>query len=283
MDVVICLSSKDFRIIKKTISQVRKYLQNTEDKVYIIAVSSVIKLYSEQWKKQNHVVIIDENTLCPGLSFTSVEHIQRKHFTTTLHTGWYLQQFLKMGFSLSGYAGKEYLIWDSDTIPLRHLEFKKNNQYIFTPKTECNNPYFSTLRTLFGFGRLVDYSFIAEHMPINTQIMQELIHMVEQSEVKGSTWFEKILNATSGSDEYAFSEFESYGNYCVKYHPELFVTRELRTLREAGMLFGRGVKESELNLLAKMGFDTASFEYYHIPPFPRSLVNWFERQIVKFL
>ena len=68
----------------------------------------------------------------------------------------------------------------------------------------------------------------------------------------------------------------------MKYHPEIFELRELRTLREAGMLFGRGVKRKDLALLAKMNFDTASFEIRHIPPFPHNIYYWWDRILLAF-
>lgn len=107
--------------------------------------------------------------------------------------------------------------------------------------------------------------------------MQELISRIEKAEVPGTNWFEKIINATSGTDEQAFSEFETYGNYCLKYHPDIFETRPLTTMRTAGLLYGRGVTNRQLALLAKMEFDTASFELRHIPNFPKNIANWTER------
>lgn len=283
MDIVICIAKRDFRIIKKTVRYVRMYLQDQEDNIFLIAPSVINKCYSSQWKKKNNVTFICEDELAPGLSFQSVKKCQLNHFKCPLHTGWYLQQFLKMGFALSKYVKEHYLIWDSDTIPLREISFFEGGKYFLAAKTEINQPYFDTMKRLLGFGKLEDFSFIAEHMVIETSIMKELINKIASSDLPGTLWFEKILNATSGVDESAFSEFETYGNYCSKFHPGLYKIRELRTLRECGMLFGRGVSDSELMLLSKMGFDTASFEYYHIPPFPRSLINKYERFLEKIL
>ena len=132
---------------------------------------------------------------------------------------------------------------------------------------------------LTGTGR-VD-SFIAEHMPISTLVMRELVDKISHSHVDGKTWVEKIINATSGCDEQAFSEFETYGNYCVKYHSDLFETRPLITMRTAGMLFGRGVNRNQLALLSRMGYDTASFEIRDMPSFPRNQFNWWERLVLR--
>lgn len=283
MDVVICLAKRDFRIVKKTVANVRKYLQEENDNIFLIGANDIAFYYSKSWLSSNHVVFINEDELCENLSFDKVKESQKDHFKCPFHTGWYLQQFLKMGFALSKYASNRYLVWDSDTIPLHRIEMESGGKYFLATKTENNTPYFDTMQKLLGFGKLVNFSFIAEHMVFETTIMKKLISEIESSDIAGTCWFEKILNATSGADDFAFSEFETYGNYCTKYYPDMFQIRELCTLREAGMLFGRGVTQKELQILANMGFDTASFEHYHIPPFPRSLVNKIENKIATFL
>lgn len=279
MNIIISLATKDFQIVKKVIKYCRLYLQTEEESIFLITKRENKIFFRHSWLKKNHVALIDEDNMVSGLSFAQVKQYLELHFqhSTHIYPGWYLQQFLKMGFALTPYAKDEYLIWDSDTIPLHKLCFKDNNKYLLTVKTENHSPYFDTMQHLFGFGKLCDRSFIAEHMPINTNIMRELISRIEESTVPGMNWFEKIINATSGTDEQAFSEFETYGNYCIKYHPEIFETRPLITMRTAGLLYGRGVTRRQLALLAKMEFDTASFELRHIPTFPRNIANWAER------
>lgn len=285
MNIIISLATKDYQIVKKVVRYCRLYLQTEDESIFLITKKKNKMFFQNSWVKQNHVTFIDEDNMISGLSFAKVKEYLQFHFEqgTNIYTGWYLQQFLKMGFALTQYAGKEYLIWDSDTIPLHKLRFKDKDKYLLTVKTENHVPYFDTMQNLLGFGKLCDRSFIAEHMPINTKIMQELIKRIEDSNVPGSNWFEKIINSTSGTDEQAFSEFETYGNYCAKYHPEVFETRPLITMRTAGLLFGRGVTNKQLTLLAKMEFDTASFELRHIPAFPRNIANWTERIFLAIL
>ena len=283
MDIVICLASKDYKIVRKVIKYCRLFLQDDEERIYVITHRDNNRFFSNSWKQKHHCILIDEEKLIEGLSFSRCKELLSCHFQkgTIIYPGWYLQQFLKMGFALTYFAKEEYLIWDSDTIPLHALSFKERGKYLLTVKNESHQPYFDTLQRLMGFGKLYDRSFIAEHMPINVNIMRELIGRIEQSNVEVKTWYEKIINATSGRDEQAFSEFETYGNYCVKYHPEIIETRPLVTMRTAGLLYGRGVTSKQLRLLGKMEFDTASFELRHIPAFPRNIANWWERIILR--
>lgn len=280
MDIVICLASKDYKIVKKVIRECHSFLlQSSTDVIYIITNQQNNRFFSQRLCKEYNVKILDEDTLTNGLCFASVRQALVAHFKdgVNIYPGWYFQQFLKMGFALSDYAKDEYLIWDSDTIPLHKLAFKQSDKYLFTVKTECHLPYFDTTNRLLGFGKLYDRSFIAEHMPISTMVMRELIENIGNSNIEGDVWWQKIINATSGYDEQAFSEFETYGNYCVKYHTDIFTTRPLITMRTAGMLFGRGVTRRQLALLSRMEYDTASFELRDVPAFPRNIANWMER------
>lgn len=277
MDVVICLSAKDHHIVKTNIKYIRKYLQNNDEYIYIISNVKNRIFFSDKWLEKRNVIFIDEDKMVDGLSMQAVRTTMQKHFSCQKYPGWYLQQFLKMGFALSKYAKQRYLIWDSDTIPLHQLSYFDNEKYLLTAKDENHTPYFDTTERLLGFRRLADYSFIAEHMPIDVDVMKELLNAISCSKVEGRYWFEKILNATSGKDQQAFSEFETYGNYCLSHHHDIFVTRRLRTLREAGLLFGRSVRKSDIERLSMMNFDTASFEIRHKPRFPQIIFYWYDR------
>lgn len=284
MDVIICMADRDFRIVKKTIRNLRNFVINGDDTVFIITKNKNTRFFSKQWIWNNKVVFIDENKLVEGLTFSSLQKVISSHFVYEEKAGWYLQQFLKMGFAESEYAKDYYLIWDSDTIPLHCIPIVSPiGKYYFAAKTEYHKPYFDTMERLLGFGKQVDYSFIAEHMVIDVKYMRELIEKIGDASIDGNYWFEKIINASSKTDVGTFSEFETYGSFCNKYYPGLFEIRQLRTLREAGMLFGRGVTKSELETLARMGFDTASFEHYDIPFNYRGWVNRFDRRLIQLI
>lgn len=280
MDAVICLSLRDVHIVKKTVNAIRHNLHQVDENIYILTSSFVAKLLSHRWARKYGVIVIDEDKLIPNLSYSEVDNLVKQYFTCNARTGWYMQQFLKMGFALSKYAKDEYLIWDSDTIPLREIEFKNGNNFTFTPKSEYHKPYFDTLNRLLGIGKEYPFSFIAEHMIIKTSVMRELIADLSQSNL---LWFQNIIYSTDATELYAFSEFETYGTYCMKKYPNLYELRDLHTFREAGLKYGRMVSKSELSNLAKDGYDTASFEHYHLPSYPRRIFSRLELLEYKIL
>lgn len=284
MDVVICMADRDFRIVKKTIRSLRKNIVNNSDIIYLITKTRNKFFFSVKWLANNNVILLDEDNLVTGLTYNSLQEIVSKHFDYREKAGWYLQQFLKMGFAVSKYAKERYLIWDSDTIPLRNIPMATlDGKCYLTAKTEYHKPYFDTMERLLGFGKQVEFSFIAEHMVIEVKYMRELVERIGCSPVDGAYWFEKIINASSKTDVGTFSEFETYGSFCSKYHPDVFNIRELRTLREAGMLFGHSVTQEELETLGRMGFDTASFESYDVPFNHRGWINRFDRRLIKLI
>lgn len=284
MDVVICMAARDFRIVKKTIRGLRRYVINNSDIIYLITKSSNRRLFCVGWFAKNNVILLDEDNLVTGLTYGGLQEIVSKHFDYQEKAGWYLQQFLKMGFALSKYAKEKYLIWDSDTIPLRNISLvTAEGKCYLAAKTEYHKPYFDTMERLLGFGKQEDFSYIAEHMVIEVKYMRELIERIERASANGVYWFEKIINASSKTDVGTFSEFETYGSFCSKYHPGVFEIRELRTLREAGMLFGHSVTPEELETLGRMGFDTASFESYDVPFNHRGWINRFDRRLIKMI
>lgn len=263
MDVVFSVATRDCFILRKTIKYVWQNIKPSH--IYVITKITNSRLFSDRFLDRYCVTIIDEDKLCENLSFGTLKLLFQEKSFSKLKIGWYFQQFLKMGFALSKYAKDEYLIWDSDTIPLRPLSFKRGSQPLFTLKEENHKPYFDTITKLFGLNKSCEKSFIAEHMLIETVIMKEIIKRIEQD---GKCWFETILDAIDSNEPYAFSEFETYGTFVTSYYQGKYGYQELSTLRDAGLLYGRCVTDKELKKLSEK-YDTASFEAYHWPPKPR--------------
>ncbi len=274
-DVIIPVSYKDCKILKKNIPWIRKYLSSTGN-IFILVNDSCFKDFPKQFCQNYRVTLIDENRLLDDLSFNKVRTFLAKHQMANM-TGWYFQQFLKIGFSISQYASNYYLIWDADTFPLRKISFWDENKILYNPKREHHQPYFKTISKLLGITNFANYSFISEHMMVKTGIMKEMINKISPEE---KNWVEKILESCDLSNRQAFSEFETYGNYCMNYHPNLMKERQLLTLRCGGKLFGRQVTERELQMLS-LDFDTASFERGQYPPFPRSVYSKFDRLMIE--
>lgn len=181
----------------------------------------------------------------------------------TARTGWYLQQFLKMEYSRRC-KDEYYLLWDSDTVPLKSVQLFEDGKPIFHLKTEKHLLYFDTLKALFpNISNTLEQSFIAEHMLIKTDIMKKMILDIEKnSAIKGSTFYEKILFAINKEDlkGSGFSEFETYGNYCLSNFADVYKLKQWNSLREGSKYFDNELfGEREIEWLHDE-YDAVSFE-----------------------
>lgn len=279
-NIIIPVIYRDYSFLKKTIKYVNKYL--APKKIYIITDIRFKRFLPKSILVDNKCVIVDENHLLGGMTHDKLKILFLKQGRTMIGSGWYYQQFLKMAFSLSDYCDTDYyLSWDSDTIPLRKIDFfNENGKPYFTMKSECHKPYFVAIERLLGITRTNNRSYIAENMLFNKGIMVELISRIQSNDqLKGSSWYEKIIYALEPESvsSMGFSEFETYGNYCFNYYPLVYEERLLPSFRKGGLIQGRFVTEK---ILEQLGFDqaTASFEIYDRPPFPwGKLAYWYAR------
>jgi hypothetical protein len=217
------------------------------------------------------VTIVDEDSICPSLTLAGA---RRKFAGTPVperRAGWYFQQFLKMAWSLNGECDEWYVVWDSDTFPLRPITlFDEGGAPLFTASEEHNSVYFQTIEALVGLKRQVGFSFVAENLLIKRAIMREIIgEILDNGKIEGATFFEKIENAAlSAADPYrAFSEFELYGNFAIARYPGLYRRTERRSSRKGARRFGLTPSSYDLQRLSRK-YDVVSFEHWDriIPP-----------------
>lgn len=258
-DVVIPVAKEDVPLAIKNIPYIFKMLSPRK----IIFIGS--KDSESSFPLNEQLEFINEDEIYKDMKLNTIQSIMYNIAGNTHSSGWYFQQFLKMSYAT---ICKEdhYVIWDADTIPLNVISFfdDRSGKYLFTMKTEHHKPYFATLEKLFN-GEVKKYnhqSFIAEHMIIDTKIMIELIKKIESNkELKGNYFYEKIMYSidVKNIQGAGFSEFETYGNYVMKYHSDKYIMRELRSLREGRVYFGMSPTDDEL-LKASKNFDLISIE-----------------------
>lgn len=264
-DIIIPVAKKDISFVPRVIQYIRKNLPEA-DIVYIITNRTCFEYFNKKNIKRLGTVLIDENEMLPHLNFRRINKILLDS-DVHVRAGWYFQQFLKMAFAKTQYARKYYLSWDADTLPLNHILFFEGGKPLFTKKNEYNKPYFDTLQKLLGLGKIADFSFIAEHMMFDRDIVIELLNKIEQCDVIGSDWIDKILNACDDLENPCFSEFETYGTYVLSNYPDMYGYQKLNTFRAAGIIKGRHIDDYRLERMS-LDLDTASFEVFDKPLFP---------------
>lgn len=277
-DVIIPTISRDFIRNRFNYYKICQYLP--AKKLVFIGPEDIYELVNE-YKNNNKyyygdiakVEYVNENDIVPykQIQESLCGRIEREGYTIPkeLNIGWYYQQFLKMSYSTIC-KDEYYISWDSDTIPLKKVKmFSEDNNPLFDIKREYNPAYFRTMLKLFnGMGKIIEGSFISEHMIFSVARMEEMIKKIEESDVFGKTYFDKIFSAISMDDiEIGFSEFETYGTFMMTLYPKEYQVREWNSMRGAGYCFiPEELTQEDIDWLSK-DFDALTFERYN-PYYP---------------
>lgn len=268
-------------IVPTTTTDISKILSNKNlffsllpiEKIFLIC-NTTINIEIDDCR----IHFIDENKL---IEYDAVKKILVGRLNTTNvinRTGWYLQQFLKMSYARIC-TDEFYLLWDSDTIPLKPISlFNDIGKPFLDYKSEYHKPYFDTISHILpGYNKIFGGSFIAEHMLINTKHMRQLLDEIENNELlPGQSFYEKIISAVSVDDisKSGFSEFETYGTFVYKnYHSE-YELRQWCSLRFGGMFFTPSdLKDKKIVKWLSSYYHAISFEKGHYLSSFRGVAN----------
>ena len=263
-DLVIPIVSKDVDLVT---SNIDLYFNNLQVNQIVFIGQKIIKDSIEINPK---IHFIDEDELLESLHLKTIEQILHNRIGQTRRSGWYFQQFLKMGYSLIC-KNEFYLVWDSDTIPVNMLSFISQDRKPFLSYINYNKQdqcYQKTLTKLTPSGFLQmnkTKSFIVEHMLINTSIMKQLLHDIESNnQLHGNNFYEKILYAipTEYLNLSGFSEFETYAAYVLKYHRDKYILRHWKNARYGKIFLGQSPNREQLSWISSL-FDTVSIEKFN--------------------
>lgn len=271
-DVIILTTAKDFLRVRCNYSRL---IQNTVPrKVIFIGNEEVGKLTEElinelALQEENRVGFVNEDNIVP---FDAVHKVMMDCLGVSELargvTGWYYQQFLKMEYSVVC-ENEYYLVWDGDTVPCKPFTMFAADGV--TPyldlKKEYHEEYFRTIERLFpGMHKVIEKSFISEHMLMKKTIMQELTEDIMHNDaLQGDTFWEKILRCIP-SDKLrsnSFSEFETYGTYVAIKHTFVYRLRHWHSFRYAGEFFRPEEMTDEDYKWLSADFDAVSFEKNH--------------------
>jgi len=202
------------------------------------------------------VTLVDEDELIPQMTLAQIKALPLPHFPKA--AGWYFQQLLKYAWSLQETGNRSFLIWDADTILLRPLSFSDaEGRVIMTQATEYHAPYFETFERLLGFPAHYEFSFISQHQMIDKSRLQEMLQSIEARFPSSPNWAWAILQALPAQGPNLFSEYETYGHWMKRFHPEELVYRNLPWFRDGTEVAGFPPKPRELEKFSRDYFFVA--------------------------
>lgn len=262
-DAVLMVTPDKLELLQKTYFYLCKNLG--AKKVILVANSRCKREIEEMFKNVGQIEYLDENEILDGLNYESVKKILCSICGNSYRTGWFFQQFLKMAYAFRC-KDDYYLVFDADTVALNPISyFDSDGRPQFIVKREYYNFYFHTIDVLFdGEVKRMDenVSYIAENMMISKQIMLAMINDILANEkLEGRTFYEKILRAVDRKVvmDTGFSEFETYGNYVMRFYPETYAQIRMRTQRLGSFLLGQNPSKEQLEWMSK-DYDIVSFE-----------------------
>ncbi len=239
-------------------------------KLCFIGPADVGAIIASDSRINNNSFAVDENSLIP---FNEVHKCMAERLKDILKgrempravTGWYYQQFLKMQYSVVC-QDEYYMVWDGDTIPCREIDMfqAETGKPYLDLKHEFHPEYFDTIsKILPGFRKVIERSFISEHMLIKKEIMRHLIEDIEKNDsITGKYFWEKIINSIPPEkiSDSSFSEFETYGTYVAMCFPDVYKLRDWHSFRLGAQFFGIDtITDRDFKWLSK-DFDAISFE-----------------------
>ncbi len=176
-----------------------------------------------------HQVIAEEEIL-PEWSLRRIQAMLRRY---PERAGWYLQQFLKLGFGAAA-AVPRYVVWDADTVMLARPTLTHRGRVVMSASREFHRPYFRTFERLFGRRRVLSRSVISQYMLMETAVVSEMQDEIEHRHRQG--WIEAILEGLPGCSPSEFSEYETYGNFLESRHPGSVLLRQIKWFRYGSYL-----------------------------------------------
>lgn len=290
-DGIIVVKASDLERVKSLLFTLKRNMP-VERLVFISSDEALDVLESVGYQNAGFV---NENDL---LRFADVERIIKKILRTEAVprgiVGWYYQQFLKMSYACIC-EDEYYLSWDGDTLPCKKFSmFSADNKTpCFDLKHEYCEEYFITMGKIIpGMHKVIEKSFISEHMLFNVNIMKNLIKTIEaNNNLPGEKFYEKILYSINPEKiRYSsFSEFETYGTYVALTNPSAYRLRDWHSMRFGSFFFKPNeMDDAELAWLSK-DFDAVSFEkddmliteYYELFHNEKYVNNLSARQILE--
>ncbi|WP_159882026.1 DUF6492 family protein [Paenibacillus puerhi] len=208
IDILIPAIEKDLKTLPFVIDAVRKYVKHPIGSILIVAPRKerILELCRRKGCR-----FVDEDTVFP-LTKKDMNYRSR----TWDRSGWLFQQMLKFcGDSLC--SSDYYLVIDADTVLIRPHVFLSGKKTVFYCRNWSQPEYFKTYRKLLGRKRSASVSFVTHYMLFDKA---KLVQLKKAIEARHQTkWYYAILRSMNKSRQFAFSEFETYGNFLHSTYP----------------------------------------------------------------
>lgn len=209
IDVLIPAVEKDLKTLPRVIDAVRKQVKHPIGQILVVAPRSErIRRLCEQKRCR----FVDENTVLP-VTKNQIRYRSRKWDKS----GWLFQQLLKWsGDKLC--SAEHFLVVDADTVLIRPHVFTVGGKPVFYCRRWTQPEYYKMYRRLLGKPPSSRLSFVAHYMLFDKKKLSQLKRTIESRHQ--TSWYAAILNNIDRTKPFAFSEYETYGNFVYGMRPD---------------------------------------------------------------
>lgn len=209
IDVVVPAAEKDVEVLGYTIDGIRLHVRHPIQNLFIVAPHSPSIQALCRRKRCEFVYERDLVDMTPADIGLVVGGQDR--------SGWLYQQFLKWsGDILAG--TNHYLVVDADTVLIRPQVFERGGRVILNYSDEMHVPYFELYRRLLMEAPVSPVSFTSHQMLFDVRILRVLKERIQ--EIQGCSWIDAIIRNVDPHERSGSSDYETYGQYVFKHHPE---------------------------------------------------------------
>lgn len=215
IDIIIPAIEKDLGTLPSVINSVRTMVKHPIGKIMIVSPNSK---RMKQLCARKGCTFINERNVLP-FAKNSLQYQSK----TWDRSGWLYQQLLKLnGDKLS--KQRYYLVIDADTVLIRPHAFTANKgRSIFYYRRWSQPEYFRTYRKLMGRKAASPVSFVTHYMLMERSKVRRLKQTIESRH--NTRWYNAILRSMNKNRQFAFSEFETYGNELHSRYPGSYKLR----------------------------------------------------------
>lgn len=152
--------------------------------------------------------------------------------------GWWLQQFVKLGFSTTPLLkdpplSETFLVWDSDMILMDRFDaFNVDGTMPLMAGGKAHAAFEDSCPYGYSFHQLVGHmhasapgnrGYIPHHMVMHKRFLTEMLQAFQGE--SNSEWFWRLVDTACSSDDMSrctcgFSEYNSYATWVKTHHPE---------------------------------------------------------------
>jgi hypothetical protein len=264
---------RDLPIIKENIAEFNKYYSNLN--FFIICPSKEIESFIKI--KEKNIKIINEESIISFENFKNnfLNNLKNTTYFQEIQSrlSWYYQQVLKISFIIDFVKNnnKRMIIWDSDTIILKKIDFFGRDFSIkYGTINEFFKAYYLTNKTIFGYLPNFFLSSLLQFVSLtsleNEFLTKNLDNFSKKNNLTTAEWISNLISLAiskthknyNGS---MFSEYELIGM------SNIFLTNNIQkiipTLRNN--LNGK-FTELQKNIARTVGFYHVTYEHSYLNP-----------------